>query len=169
MVQRDPTPGRGGVAVWPIEAVVAGLLAVIAVVVMADSARVGIGWAAEGPQAGFFPFWVALILLASAGYTLATALMPALRDRGEFVDAVSLRRVMTMLLPMVAYVVAIRWLGLYLASALLIAGFMRLQGGYGVLRSILVASAIAVVLYAFFELWFLVPMPRGPLEDVLGL
>lgn len=166
MATRDP--GRGGVAVWPVEAVVAGLLAVIAVIVMADSLRVGVGWAVEGPQAGFFPFWVALILLVSAGFTLSTALVPALRDRGEFVDGLSLRRVLTMLLPVVLYVVAIPWLGLYVASAVLIAGFMRLQGGYGIVRSIFVAAAVAVVLFAFFELWFLVPLPKGPLEEALG-
>lgn len=168
MATRDPNSGGRSVATWPVEAVVAGILALIAVVVIADSLRVGIGWAVEGPQAGFFPFWVGLILLVSAGFTLATALRPALRDGGEFVDGPSLRRVLTMLLPIVAYVAAIPWLGLYLASALLIAGFMRLQGGYGILRSITIAAAVAVVLFACFELWFLVPLPKGPLEEALG-
>jgi len=61
------------------------------------------------------------------------------------------------------------WLGIYLASALLIAGFMRWIGRYGWGLVALVSIALPVVAYFTFEKWFLVPLPKGPIEDVFGL
>ena len=67
------------------------------------------------------------------------------------------------------YVAAIPWLGIYLASALLIAGFMRWIGRYGWLLTSAISIGLPVIVYITFEIWFLVPLPKGPLEDLLGL
>jgi hypothetical protein len=156
------------VAVWHVEIAVAALLALAGVAVMADSVRVGIGWGVEGPQAGFFPFYVGLILLGAATATLVRNLIPRLKDRENFVDRTSLRRVLSVLLPIIVYVALVPWTGLYLASALLIMFFMRAHGRFRLLTCLGIAVSLMVGLFALFELWFLVPLPKGPIETALG-
>ena len=52
-----------GPAQRSVEMGVAVAIAVFALVVIAGSVQVGIGWGAEGPKAGFFPFYVGLVIL----------------------------------------------------------------------------------------------------------
>ena len=166
--QPEPAAGEGTVPVWWVELAVAGALACVGALVIADSLRVGIGWGLEGPQSGFFPFYVGLILLASSAYTFALNLVPARRDTENFVERSSLRRVLALLVPAVVFVLAVRWVGLYVAGALLIAFFMRAIGRFTLLRSVGTGAAIAVALFVVFEIWFLMPLPKGPLEAALG-
>ncbi|HVI19991.1 MAG TPA: tripartite tricarboxylate transporter TctB family protein, partial [Gaiellales bacterium] len=156
-------------AVWQVDLAVALALAAIGGVVVMDSLQVGIGWGVEGPEAGFFPFFVGLLLLAGASFTAARNLLAARRDLDVFVEAAGFRRVLAVLVPTIVYVAAIGWLGIYLASALLIAAFMRVFGRYGYLLCGGLGVAIAVALFLMFEIWFQVPLPKGPLEAALGL
>ncbi len=157
------------VAVWQVDVVVAAILAVIGGVVMLDSLRIGIGWAADGPEAGFFPFYVGLLLSASAMVTLVRGLVATKRDLDVFVELAGFRRVLAVLIPSIVYVAAVGLVGIYVASALLIAAFMRAFGRYGYAFCCALGVAIAVVLYLMFELWFQVPLPKGPLEAALNL
>lgn len=157
------------IAVWQVDIAVAITLAVIGGVVMVDSLRVGIGWGIEGPEAGFFPFFVGLLLLTGALTTVARNLLGAKRDLDVFVEPVGFRRVLAVLIPSVVYVASVGWLGIYLASALLIAAFMRAFGRYRYVTCCGLGVAIAVALFLMFELWFQVPLPKGSLETALGL
>ena len=56
-----------------------------------------------------------------------------------------------------------------LSSALLIAGFMRWLGRYGWPLTVCISVRCRSLIYVTFENWFLVPLPKGPLEDWLGL
>jgi putative tricarboxylic transport membrane protein len=161
-------PGEGTVPVWWVELAVASALALVGGLVIVDSLRVGIGWGLEGPQSGFFPFYVGLILFAASTWTFALNLVPTRRDTENFVERSSLRRVLALLVPAIVFVLAARWVGLYVAGALLIAFFMRVIGRFTVVRSAGVAAAIAVALFLVFEIWFLMPLPEGPLEAALG-
>ncbi len=155
-------------ASWQVEVVVAVILALVALLVMGDSWRIGMGWAPDGPQTGFFPFYVGLILLAAALVTLVANLRPASRDDANFVDRPALRSVLAVLLPAIGYVVALRWLGIYVASAALILFFMRVYGRHRVLTGLGVGVGVSLALFMLFEVWFLVPLPKGPLEAALG-
>lgn len=168
MEERDIAGGERTAATWQVEVAVAGALAAVALLVLADSWRIGIGWGAEGPQAGFFPFYVGLILLASSAFTLAGSFLPSVRDGTTFVDRTALRGVLAVLIPAVLYVAAVGWIGIYVASALLILFFMRAYGRHRFATAAAVSVGVAVALFALFELWFLVPLPKGPLEDALG-
>jgi hypothetical protein len=131
------------------------------------SLQVGIGWGAEGPKSGFFPFWVGLIVvLASArNFWRALAISPA----QTFAEWGQIAQVRKVVIPMAIYVALVPFLGIYVASALLIAGFMRWLGRYGWLLTLAVSIALPILIYFTFEDWFLVPLPKGPLEDWLGL
>ena len=157
------------VAVWQVDLAVALALLAVGGIVMLDSLRVGIGWGLDGPQSGFFPFYVGLLLAAGAGWTIVRNLIAARRDGDVFVEAVGFRRVLAVLIPSIAYVALIGLLGIYVSSALLIAVFMRAFGRYGYPACLGLGAAVSVLLYLFFERWFLVPLPKGPLEAALGL
>ena len=149
---------------------VAGLFGAVGVVVMIDSLRVGKGWAEDGPQAGYFPFYIGCVLLAGA----ATVVFQTLRawnadgGKGVFTGYKEAGLMLKMLVPMVLYVAGIFILGLYAASTIFIAAFMLCQGKYGVLKSLLVGVGVSAALFLLFEVWFLVPLPKGPIEQLLG-
>lgn len=152
---------------WP-EVAVAGLLMAIASLVITDSLRVGIGWSDDGPRSGYFPFYIGLLLLAASGWTLLKQLLAWRRTTVVFAERPQLVLVLAILWPMCVYVGAIYLLGLYLASIVLIAYFMRRYGQYGWLPTAGVAVGVPLFFFLVFERWFLVPLPKGPIERLLG-
>ena len=134
---------------------------------MFGSVKVGIGWAVEGPQSGFFPFWVGLIVvLASIVNFVRAAAVSRARVFAEWSQLAQVRKVV---IPMAIYVVAVPLLGIYISSALLVAGFMRWIGHYRWPLTLCIAIGLPILTYVTFEKWFLVPLPKGPLEDWFGL
>ncbi len=153
---------------WP-EVGVALFLMVIALLVLADSLRVGIGWADDGPRSGYFPFYVGLLLLASSGSVLLRAIVGWRRADPAFAQRSQLASVMSVLVPMLVYVGGVRLLGIYVASCLLIGYFMRRHGRYGWAATAAVSIGVPLAFFLVFERWFLVALPKGPLEALLGL
>lgn len=165
----DRTPeGSGDTPVatrWP-ELITAGLLAGIALLVIVDSLRVGAGWADDGPRAGYFPFYIGLALLGASGWTLLSQLR-TWRHLEGFATRAEVGRVLTVLVPMVLYVGVIRLLGIYVASAVLIAWFMTRHGQHRRLTTAAVSIGVPLTFFIVFERWFVVPLPKGPLEALL--
>jgi putative tricarboxylic transport membrane protein len=150
-----------------VETIVALFIGALGVTAMIGSLQVGIGWGLEGPKSGFFPFWIgAIVVLASAVNVVRALAIPRARLFAEWGQLAQVRKVV---IPMAIYVAAVPWLGIYVASALLIAGFMRWLGHYGWLLTVTLSVALPILIYVTFENWFLVPLPKGPLEDWLGL
>ena len=152
---------------WP-EVAVAVLLQAVAVLVVVDSLRVGVGWADDGPRSGYFPFIIGVLLFASASWILVNQLRRWSTDRAEFAERAQLRQVASMAIPIALYVAAIALVGLYVASIVLIGWFMLRHGRYGLLPTAAVAIGVPLVAFLVFERWFLVPLPKGPLEAMLG-
>jgi len=157
---------------------VAGFLMLLGALVVFDSIRLGAGWADDGPQSGYFPFYIGLMLLASSGVVLFKALAcwmnRATADAGTsllnrtFVGRDELQLVMAMLVPATLYVVAMGFVGLYVSSVVLIAWFMRRHGRFGWPLSAMVSIGVPLTVFMVFERWFLVPLPKGPIEAMLG-
>jgi hypothetical protein len=150
-----------------VEIAVALAMAVLAAIGIIGSLQVGAGWSAEGPQAGFFPFYISLIVLASC----AINLFNVMHQDGEriFAEWGQLRQVLSVVIPATAYVFLVPVLGMYVSSGLLIGVFMKWLGGYKWLLVLLIAIGVPIITFLLFERWFLVPLPKGPLEDWLGL
>lgn len=149
-----------------VEAAVAVLTLAVGIVVMVASRRLGAGWTSDGPGSGYFPFYIGLIVAVSSTAILVQALVGKHRNTGSFVDTQQLKRVMSVLLPAVAYVLLVRFLGLYVASTIYIALFMVILGHYRWTRAIAAAVIINAVLYLMFEVWFKVPLYPGTLEPL---
>jgi hypothetical protein len=76
--------------------------------------------------------------------------------------------VLAVVIPSTIYVALVPWLGIYVSSILLIAVFMRWIGKYGWSLVAPIAVMVPIVAFIVFEKWFQVPLPKGPIEELLG-
>ena len=150
-----------------VEVGVAIAILAFGALVMYGSVQAGIGWGAEGPKAGFFPFYIGLALVVSSVINFWNAYRET--DGGLFAEWSQLRQVMAVVIPSAIYVAAIPLIGLYVSSIILIGFFMRWLGKYNWLLIAAVAIGMPAITYIVFEKWFLVPLPKGPLEEWLHL
>lgn len=135
-------------------------------IVMWDSSRIGAGWGNEGPQSGYFPFYIGLLMNVASAANLFLAFKSGKAE--SFVSRTQIKLVLAIFLPCLVYVAVMQWLGLYAASLVFIAVFMRWQGKFSLLKSGLTALIVVVVLFLMFEIWFKVPLIKGPIEAALG-
>ena len=152
-----------------VELATALLLLAIGGLVVGDSLRVGAGWADDGPQSGYFPFWIGVVLCGASLWIALQQLRDWARTNTVFADRGQLALVWAVLWPMVVHVALIRFVGIYVASALLIGYFMARHGRYRWTLTAPVAVGVPLVFFVVFERWFLVPLAKGPLERLLGL
>jgi hypothetical protein len=152
------------------DAVVAGLLLLLAAGVGSEGIRLGFGWGPDGPRPGFFVFYLAIVLAVASLVVLGQAVRasdPRLHRR-PFLTRERARPVATVLLPAVALVGLTHWVGLYVAGAVYLAAYMRRVGRHSWALTAALAVGIPVATFLVFETWFLVPLPKGPLETYLG-
>jgi len=162
---KDSTTGAG-ISMRATELVVAALLFVAGAVVVYDSYRLGSKWGSDGPQSGYFPFYIGLLICISSGINFAQVLMARRMDPEIFVAWGSFKLVLTVLIPAAVYVLGVKYIGIYLASAIYIALFMAWLGKYSWLRSIAVGVAVNVSFFLMFEVWFKVPLYKGDLDPL---
>jgi len=161
--------GRSAFGVKAAEIALALFFLALGAIVVYDSARLGAKWADDGPQTGYFPFYIGLIVCAAALVNLISALaIPKEKDK-TFVEVGQLKLVLAVLVPSALYVGLIGWLGIYVASAVFIAFFMRWLGKYPWWKTAAVSVGNSVVFFLIFEVWFKIPLPKGPLENLLGI
>jgi len=162
----ERTPGAGP-SHRAVEIGVAIATIVFALIIIYGSIQAGINWGVEGPRAGFFPFYVGLIILGASVVNLVQIFSGLTKD-GLFADWSQLRQVLSVVIPAAIYVALIPWIGIYVASALLIGVFMKWLGGYGWPLVLVISIGVLLVTFVVFERWFLVPLPKGPVEQFLG-
>lgn len=161
-----------GFARWTAELGVALVFIIAGALAVNGSLEQGVGWTATGPESGYFPLRIGWLLVAvgviQAGIAVAMAYRahrhPAQRE--IYLQRDRLKPLMQVFLPMVVYLAAVPWLGLYIGSALFIAGFMWWHGGYR-WRALPTGIAVCAVLYVLLELWFQVDLYKGPVIEWL--
>ncbi|MCA1436217.1 MULTISPECIES: tripartite tricarboxylate transporter TctB family protein [Bradyrhizobium] len=172
IVVEDPTAPEDDspsvVSSGTIEIVVCLLLLALAVTLGYDNWRTGASWDATGPEPGYFPFYLSVILAGGSLYGLIAALLARRVSPGTFIARAQGRRVLAVFVPTLLFCLATQFLGLYVASFLLIAGFMRLVGRIALWKSLLTAFAFTAIMFVTFDVAFDVIMPKGPLEAALG-
>jgi hypothetical protein len=172
IVVDDPTaPEDDSPAVTDVRVVdiaVSLLLIALAATLGYDNWRTGISWDSTGPQAGYFPFYLSVILVGASLYGLVAAWLSRKEAVETFVTRAQLRRVMAVFVPTLLFCLATQFLGLYVASFLLIAGFMRMVGRIAWWKSLLTAFVFTAAMFVTFDIAFDVIMPKGPLEAAFG-
>ncbi|GLH77440.1 tricarboxylate transporter [Bradyrhizobium sp. SSBR45G] len=168
----DPTaPEENSPAVTnsrTVDVAVSLLLLALAVVLAWDNWRTGASWDSTGPEPGYFPFYLSVILGGASLYGIGAAFLSGKEAVETFVTRAQLRRVMAVFVPTLLFCIAMQFLGIYVASFLLIAGFMRIVGKIAIWKSLLTAFLFSAVMFVTFDIVFDVLMPKGPLEAAFG-
>ena len=163
-------PPRGeprGISVRTMELVTAVLLFTFGSLVVYDSVRLGWRWGDDGPEAGYFPFYIGLIIcISSTAIFIQNVWGKSGRRAGIFVEWQPLRQVLAVLIPAALYVLGIQLIGLYVASAIYIAVFMRVLGGYNWWKSGALGFTVSAIAFATFEIWFQVPLYKGAFDPL---
>jgi hypothetical protein len=167
--ESDGAEGSPSIRTRGPELAVGALLFGLGILVVTDSIRVGTGWGDDGPRSGYFPFYIGCALLLSSGWIVLSQLLRWARDTEEFAERSQIGLVISVLVPMLVYVGLIFPLGIYVASALLIGYFMFRHGKYRLPATSAVALGVPLFFFLVFEKWFLVPLPKGALGQLVGL
>jgi hypothetical protein len=159
------------VSVRAMDIITALLFLLVGLIVMIGSLKLGASWGSDGPEAGYFPFYISLIILLSSTVTLYQAVIVDKNKETEtFLVKEPFKQVMAVLLPAIVFVLGVQLIGIYVSSALYIAIFMVWLGKYPIWKATVVSVGVSVALYLMFEFWFQVPLPHGswfnPLEFV---
>ena len=165
-IEEDTSPAVAGQR--PIESATLAIILAFSLLMAWDNWRTGVRWESTGPQAGYFPFYVSLIMAGACIYGLVVEFMRRGSPDEPFVRRQQFGRVMQVFVPTLVFVAATQWLGLYVSSFILIAGFMRWVGKLRWWVSIVTALVFSVAMFVTFEIAFDVIMPKGPLERLLG-
>jgi len=152
-----------------VDAVVAAVLFVIGAVVVVQARALGAGWTSDGPGSGYFPFYIGLILCIASAGIVYQAVVSEKRDRRTFVDREQFVRVLSVFVPAIFYVLAIVFVGIYVASAIYIAVFMIVLGKYPAWKAALIGVIVSAAFFAMFEVWFKVPLYKGTLAPLAFL
>ena len=144
----------------------AAVLLALGGLVLVAALRMGIGWGSDGPESGFVPFWLATILIVSC----VAIIVRAIRRRSErrFAGREQLEHVLEVLLPAAAMIGLTPLVGLYVAGALYMGFYMRWGGRHSWPFALALPLGFVGVVFVVVERWFLVPLPKGPLETWLG-
>ncbi len=162
----DGNTADQGPAHRTIELAVAAGIGIFAILVVYGALQAGIGWGFEGPKAGFFPFIMGTILIVATAVNIWHGLQGS--STKVFADWSSLKQVGAVTVPIAVYIALIPYIGIYIASAILIAYFMLRISSYGIVRTAIVSISVPLITFLVFERWFLVALPKGPLEAMLG-
>jgi len=150
------------------EAITAAIIFVVGLVMMIDGYRSGMGWAFDGPESGYFPFRTGAILFISSVVILLRTVFAKYRNYKLFVSWDRFQQVLYVLIPTALYVLVTQFVGIYVASAVFMGVFMRAMDDFSWLKIIVISVGISVTLFWMFEIQFMVPLPKGPLESLLG-
>src|SRR2546430_6091729 len=141
IVVEDPTaPEPDSPAVTDtrvVDITVSLLLMALAVTLGYDNWRTGIAWDSTGPQSGYFPFYLSVILAGASLYGLVAALLSRKEASETFVTRAQLRRVMAVFVPTLLFFLAVEFFRPFFAGFLLIAAFIRLVGRVAVWETLL--------------------------------
>ena len=153
-----------------MELVVAAFFAGIGLLVVIDSFRTGYQWSSDGPQPGYFPFYIGCTLIVGAIVVAVQTLLGWKKSENvePFVTFSQLRLMMTILIPTSLFVLGVVLIGFYVSSVFFISSFMIWQGKYSHLKSALVGLCVSGALFLLFDVWFLLPLPKGPIETFFG-
>jgi hypothetical protein len=157
----------GGLSTLGAEIAVAIVLFALGGLVVYDSHTLGSSWGSDGPEAGYFPFYIGLIMcFASAAIIGQTLLGRGAGRDAVFVQWQPLRQVLSVLIPAALFVLGIQLVGLYVAAAIYIAAFMRWLGHYSWLKSLVLGTVVSAAAFLTFEAWFQVPLYKGAFDPL---
>lgn len=167
-MEQNGRSAQRAVRIVTMDLVVAALIFALGALVVYESVRLGAGWGSDGPGAGYFPFYIGALICICSFAVFVQSLLKGKADRAVFVTGEQFKLVLVVLIPTTAYAVGVWLIGMYVSSALFIVLFMKIAGHYTWLRSTAVGAGVSVSAFVMFEIWFKIPLPKGPVEALIG-
>ena len=143
-----------------VEIAVAALLAALGGLIIYESVRLGPGWGEQGPQPGFFPFTLAILLAAAALGVLVKSVkapdtQPFFEVQQEVTDLLKVG------IPIFVAIAILRWAGLYITSGLYVTFFMAWYGKFRWHEALAGGIALPVILWLVLRHGFNIAMPMS--------
>jgi hypothetical protein len=154
---------------FTMEVVTGCVTALAGAVISYGALEFGIGWDDAGPQPGYFPFYIGLLIILGSLGVMAQAFTQHRHSTQIFLNSEQAGRIVSFAGPMVAFVVLCVLLGLYVAMTVYLFAVMTIQGRFKIPLAALVSIGTAVAFYVVMEIWFQVPLLKGPVEAMLGI
>jgi len=165
---QDTEHGEAAARTMVVDLVVAAIIFAFGALVVFASYQLGARWQEDGPQSGYFPFYVGLLICISGGVVLVQSLVKIKSDRAVFASIPQFKQVLIILIPSTFFVLGVQLIGIYVSAAAFIGLFMKFVGRYTWLRAAAVSIAVSVSSFVLFEVWFQIPLPKGPVEAFIG-
>jgi putative tricarboxylic transport membrane protein len=126
------------------------------------------GWGSSGPEAGYFPFRVGILIMLAAAAVLVQQVLRG-TDGGHLISRSAAANVLTFVAPLALLIAAIPSIGFYLAAAAYLLVAVFLIGRVRLSVALSVSCAVPLGLFLLFEFVFRTPLPKGPLGPWLGM
>ena len=136
-------------------------LLVLGVVLLAESIELGPGWGESGPQPGFFPFVMTILLVLGTLGVIYVELYRQSDTRPFFEVSEEVADLLKVGIPIVIVAFVIRWLGLYAGAGLYIAFFMAWYGKFRWYSALAGGIILPVVLWLVLREGFNISMPMS--------
>ena len=154
---------------FTMEIALACLVALVGAIVTYGSLETGIGWSESGPDAGYFPFYIGIIIIIASSSALIESIIRQRHKKEVFLTWEQGVRVFSFFGPLFLFVVLSTFMGMYVGLIVYLFCVMVFQGHYSLIKAVTVSLGTAVLFYCVFEVWFQVPLLKGPLEPLLGI
>ena len=167
-MEQNGKPAQRVMRIVTMDLVVAALIFALGALVVFESVRLGASWGTDGPGAGYFPFYIGALICICSFAVFVQSLLKGKTDQAVFVTGEQFKLVLVVLVPTAVYAFGVWLVGMYVSSALFIVLFMKIAGRYTWLRSTAVGGGVSVAAFVMFEIWFKIPLPKGPIEALIG-
>lgn len=145
--------------------VTGAIIMAFGLLVVFDSVRLGFGWEENGPQAGFYPFVMGMIMVIGCIIIIIQAIQRkgVAKSDKPFIPREAVKPVLQVVIPATMMVAATEYIGLYLAAAIYMGIYMRWIGKHSWKTVLPITLIVPSVTWYVFEKLFLIPMPQGSL------
>ena len=145
-------------------------MAIFSIYLMIKSAELPIGWIPdEGPGGGAFPFWLSCGMLICCLWIIVNwfrKTSPQSVSEEPFLSKTATRLFVFGAGSLAVMIGLIHVIGVYGSTPLFMIFYMRVLGGHPWPLTLMIALAVPIVTFFFFEIALTITLPKGYLEPL---
>jgi hypothetical protein len=141
------------------------LFMILSVIIMIECARLGFGWEEmSGPQAGFVPFYLALLMLLASIFIFYLAWKEGPKeDDTFFINREGMMEAVKIAATTLLFSILIIYAGVYFAMLIYAPVFVRFVGKHNWPTVIMFTIGVTLAIYFGMEVGLKIPLPRSPM------
>jgi putative tricarboxylic transport membrane protein len=147
------------------EIITAGILALFSIYLMVESAKLDVGYiTGEGPGGGAWPFWLSAMMLVCTGfiaYNWYRRTSPPSQSTEPVLDSYGMKSFLYVAGGLLGFIALIDIISMYGAMAVFLVYYVRFLGRHSWLLTLILAIALPISFFFFFEGLMRITMPKG--------